>query len=389
MALTWSQIVEVTHDDAKQDILNTLDTFGFAATSWQEGAFGLHCVEVGAWLYSKASTFAVFLKSMGLNETAAGEALTRFSVSHYDNERNDAIATQARVTLSCSATEGPHSIGLGDVVLTDTDGHTFRNIEGNSVSYPATLTSGGNVTLLFEAEVAGGDSNIAEGAALSLVTTLAGVTASGFTKTRVGSDEESDVAIRLRNSSRWGQLAEFELIRDRVENIARNAHESIVHVGVDDQNPRGPGTFDVYIAAATATSGPTEIIAAQDAFDARVFGSETCLVQAAPAVALNITGIAYHDNHYTSAAVSAAITDALLAFIETIPLGGFDYSPGPANFVPKNDIEAVIKNTEIDGVKVVKTVTLSSPAGDVPVSAFGKVTQGTWTITLSAVTSGQ
>src|SRR5690606_29628166 len=125
------------------------------------------------------------------------------------NKRRDAVATQARIKLTCSATEGPHSIGLGDVVWTDGT-HTFRNIEGNSITYPVNLASGGSVTLLFESEIAGSDANIAEGAAGSLVTTLAGVTPSGFTKTQLGADAETDPQIRLRNSSKWASLSEFE-----------------------------------------------------------------------------------------------------------------------------------------------------------------------------------
>src|SRR5690606_23973021 len=170
---------------------------------------------------------------------------TRLSRSRFGNERNPALATQRKLTLACAAGEGPHTIGLGDLVATDADGHTFRNIEGLDIVYPITLASGGTVTLLFEAEIAGAAHNVANGNVNALVTTLAGVTISADVLYRAGQDEESDERLRARNASKVATRA-LEPIRDTIENLALEAAPAVTAVGIDDENPRGAGTFDVY-----------------------------------------------------------------------------------------------------------------------------------------------
>src|SRR6478609_207575 len=124
----WSDIVEVSHDEAKQTCLDYLETVGFAATSWQEGSVPLACVELSAEIWSQLSKVAVFLKTMGLNDTAQGDALTRYSSSQYDNDRNQAVTAQRTISLSCSSTAGPHTFNIGDIVIEHPDGPTYRNI---------------------------------------------------------------------------------------------------------------------------------------------------------------------------------------------------------------------------------------------------------------------
>ncbi len=386
--LNWADIVEVSHDEAKQEILGWLDVLGFTVTSWQEGSIPLYCTEVGAALYSRLSLLAVFLKEMAFNATSIGDALTNFSYSHYKNTRAGSIAAQRAITLTCSATEGPHTINLGDVVSSDAAGSaTFRNVDGLSVVYPYSLGSGTSKTFLFEAEVSGTGGNLANNTVTTLVTTLAGVTITLDTLNRSGVDAESDTRLRLRNETRWDAQSEFEKTADACKNIALNASAAIISVGVDDENPRGAGTFDVYLAGLDATAGGSDITAAQAAFDLRVMGSSstpaTCLCLASPEASLSITGTVYFNPNFTAAEVEAAVESSLVALVRSVPIGGFDYSPGPSAKVPINDIENAIKSTTINGVAVIKTVVLSVPAADFAVTSFGKVTRGTWTLTYS------
>lgn len=388
-SLNWANVVEITHDEAKQSLLDLLDSVGFTATSWQEGEPALACVELSAAIWSQLSTVSVFLKSFALNSTSSGEALTKFSDSHYDNQRTGAIAAQRRVTLACAAGSGPHTINLGSLVLAHADGPTYRNVAGGLVTYPAVLASGGSLAGIFEAEVAGSGSNKASGTVRTLVTTLAGVTVASDTIERTGSDEETDAVLKVRNTTKWALLTRFELIDDAVTNIALDATLAVTGVFVDSQNPRGAGTFNVYMAEDLVTASAGDIALAQTALDLVVFGSsaspKTCIVYAAPAVPLDITGTVYYQGSYTSAEMKAATESALSEFIKSIPLGGFDYYPGPSNVVPKNDLEAMIRDVTIAGLTIKKTVVLSVPAVDLSVSTHGKVTLGVVSITYTAV----
>ncbi len=389
--LNWADIVEITHDDAKQTLLELLDSVGFTATSWQEGEPALACVELSAEIWKQLSKVAVFLKTMGLNSTSRGEALTRFADSHYDNQRSGAVAAQRRVTLTCAATSGPHTVNLGALVLASPDGPTYRNVADGVTVYPATLPSGGSLSgLIFEAEVAGlSASGKAPNTVTILQTTLAGVTVISDLAERDGSNEESDPVLQNRNTTKWALLTEFELIDDAVVNIALDATFGVTLVKVDSQNPRGAGTFDVYMAGDLVTASAGDITLAQAAIDARVFGSgatpKTCLVFGAPVAPLSFTGTIYYQGSYESADMALATDDAIKAFLKTIPLGGFDYYPGPSNVVPVNDVEAVLRSVQIGGQDIRKTVVLVG-ASDLSVAPFGKVTYGTIDLTFTRVT---
>lgn len=386
--LNWSDVVEISHDDYKQSLLEQLDAGGYTATSWQEGEPALAHVDLTAEVGHQTSKVSVYLKESALNDTAAGEALTRLSRSHYDNERDGAQAAQRRITLACAATAGPHTFDASDLVAVHPDGPTYRLIDNSDpgVVYPVTLASGGSqADLIFEAEVAGTDSNKSAGTVTSLLTTLAGVTITSDLVERSGSDEETDPVLKTRNTTKWALLTQYELIDDAVINICLVATDLVTGVIVDSSNPRGAGTFNVYMANALETASAGDIALAQAAIDARVFGSTatppTCVVFPAPATPLNITGIVYFKGSYSAGDLQAATEAAIEEFIESIPLGGYDFYPGPSNVVPLNDIESVIRQVTVGGQTVSKTVSLSLPAADLSVASFGKVTLGTISLT--------
>ena len=389
--LNWADVVEVTHDEAKQSLLDQLDAVGFTATSWQEGEPALALVELTAEVWHQLSKVAVFAKESMLNSTATGEALTRFSSSHYDNTRTGAVAARRRVTLTCAATAGPHTFDTGDLIIEHADGPTYRLLDTGdpTVVYPITLASGGSQPdLIFEAEVAGTAANKPDNTVTQLVTTLAGVTVSSDLIESSGADQESDPTLRTRNTTKWALLTRFELIDDAVINIALNATQFVTGVVVDSQNPRGAGTFDVYMAEELGTASGDDIALAQAALDACVFGAtatpSTVLVLGAPEEPLNLTGTVYYKGSYEPSAVEAATVMALEAYVKQIPLGGYDFYPGPSNVVPINDVEAEIRKAQVSGQDVSKTVVLTSPT-DLSVASFGKVVLGTVSITFTRV----
>jgi hypothetical protein len=390
--LFFQQIQPVTREQARASLLERLDGVGFTASSWPERSIPRAFVEVGAHIWSKMSDVAVALKRAQFNATADEDALDAYSWSHYRNRRQLAVKAQRLITLSCLPSEGPYAIDVGDLVVSSPDGHTFRNIEGHGVTYPATLRRGQTLELLFEAEAPGEAHNFDDGSLTAdgvLVTTLAGTTIAADVKHRLGVDRESDERLRRRNETKWALLTGLELTDRAVENIILTAVPGIGVVKVNSTNPRGPGTFDIYVASGvgvptrTAEDGDVEL--AQKTIERYILDqdpSEVVHVIAAPAVPLNLSGNVFHDREFSAEAVRSAVEAALVEFIRTIPLSGFDYSPGPANVVPKNDIEAVIKGVTIDGKPVVKTVQLATPASDIIVPSWGKVvppnTTRTW-----------
>jgi hypothetical protein len=392
--LEWADIVEISHDDAKQGILDQLDAQDFGGNAWQEGDAGLLGVEIGADIQNSSSRYAVFLKKSAFNDTATKEALTNLSRSRFGNTRIDAIAAQRSITLTVASGSGPYAIDLNDIVLEDEDGHQVHNVATTAVTYPVNLTSAAPLTLTFEALVPGSDSDVPADSYTSLVTTYVGVTVTDDTPSLNGAPEESDTRLRLRNSTKVATRS-LEPVDDTIVNLALEVAPTVYTVKVDSENPRGAGTFDVYLAGELATATSTEVNAVQAALDARVMGDTSGIpstrpgyAQAASTQSLDVTGTVYYDPIYSSADVAAAVVTALTNFLKTIPLGGFIYSTGLANVVPINEIESAIKGALVGGQSgAVKTVALTTPAGNVAVTSMRKVIQGTWNLTYTASSS--
>jgi hypothetical protein len=112
--------------------------------------------------------------------------------------------------------------------------------------------------------------------------------------------------VKLVNKTKWALLTKFELIDAAVRNICIVAGAgAITDAVVNSTNPRGAGTFDVYVTGELETASVTDVANAQAAIDRYVFGSsatpKTALVFAAPGVDLNITGTVFYQGSYDPA----------------------------------------------------------------------------------------
>jgi hypothetical protein len=384
--LNWNDIREVTREEALASLLEILDSLDLTATAWQEGAVAPVATNIGADAREKLSAIAVFLRDYMHAETATGEALKRHSSGFYNIPFNPAVESQHLVTLECEDGEGPHLLNVGDVVLSHPDGHTFRLVEGNSVAFPYTLVGGTDKTFLFECEVAGSASNVGPGSGstvtLELVTTLSGVSVTAHELDRSGVDEESDARLKERDQLQWSLLTQYELIDDAVKALCLAASPTILRVGLDTTNPRGPYTFNVYIGGLDSTSSDEDVGLAQVALQRRVRGGASIVrVIAATEVALDLTGTVYYSSSVAVAALQTAVEAALLDFIRAAPLGGYVYTPGPSNVIALNDIEAVIRGVAVNGVNPVRTVVLTSPTSNVAVPVYGLTVRGAWSLT--------
>jgi hypothetical protein len=382
-----------TADSVLETILEHLTSVGFNAKSWAPTSLQRKFLMVFAIVYANLASFVASLAAIVYNDTAEGDALTAYSKSNYENQRKPAVATIGQM-IATNAGAVPHTVAASDLVVsfTEPDGttlRTFRNTSGGTVA-----AGGGTLTMDWVAETAGSAWNIPNDSPLTLLTNLAGVemtnpliAGTDTWITTLGADQENDAALKLRNSTKWASLS-LILIHDGVVNVALNAAAGVRRVGVDDQNPDGAGSVDVYVAGASATAGATDVAAVLAALKKRFLRPAKLRVFAASPVFLDLTGIVYYDAKYSLADVRNAVEGSggvLVDLLTIIPLGGFDFSPGPASLVPKNDIEAAIKEAKVAGKAAIKTVTLSVPSGDLSVLSFGVVVKGVWNLTYTAV----
>lgn len=360
-------------------ILDLLASVSFPVEAWQEEGVARAFVEAAAALGVSVSGLIAQLAKMGFLTTAEGDYLTALVKSHYDEDRNAATRSTFDVDMVNSGLTTHTITAAGQVTLRASNGATFKNT-GATV-----IASQDTTAVTFTAEFAGSEGNI-PAQVLELVTPLAGVIASfDGTITSAANDAESDPKLRERARSKWGTLR-VEKVREGVLNLARSAAASIHSVTVDDDNPRGAGTVDVYLAAINATAGGADVTAVQAALDAAFFGNGSVdqLVKAfaAPTQAQNLVAKVYIQG-VTVTDAQVALTAAWRDFLETVPIGGFDLSPGPVNVILAAQITDAL--SQVDGVLGVELTTPSTFSTSVPANT--KVVEGTISFTIVSVTS--
>lgn len=398
-----------TRAEITQWLIDTLQDFGFQTTGWQQGRIQHTILSAVATVAAAFAQLGTALVKVGFNSTADGAGLTIYSKSRFDNERTAALQTKGPFTLDNAATV-PYSISVGQLVFTTPSGVEFQSTEAITLTASSTGT-----TINVEAVLAGADGNIANNSTISLVTPLAGVTVRNpspgddgdgdplpWYSIQTGTDEESDAALQLRNSTKWGLLS-VERTATAYENLALS-YAPVKKVTLRDDNPRGPGTVDVYVAADASVLGTTDMETLQALFADYVFATDSnwppavtdavlypttataTYVRQPPTTELSITGVVYYDPNYTEAEVKAALKTALDDFVRLTPIGGRDYSPGPSNVVTLGDVLQTIETTV-----GVRTATLTAPTGNIALGTTTLLTAPadwfTGKITLTAVTS--
>lgn len=381
MPLSLSDLqTPVSRESMKAVLEDLLSCAGFPVTAWQDEGNARGFLEVSAAIGAEQSKPVAQLAKMVHLDTAEADFLDAKMKSDFDEERQAAVATTLSVLFvnRGAITHGP--VGVGAIVVRSNTGRTFSNTAG------ATLTAGTNVAVTVKAEVAGSGGNISP-QTLELVTPFAGVTAEfagGFLT--AGSDAESDPAGRERVRSKWATLR-TEKISEGILNLVRTAVPAMHGVSIDDDNPRGPGTVDVYLAADTATAGVSDVATVQTALDGALFGTGT-VVQAGLAIAAPTVLMPLAATVYTRG-VNETDTQNLLvaawrAFLLTVPVGGFDLSPGPDNIIQRDQISTYLA-ANVPGVV---SVTITTPSADTSISAHTKVLESTIAFTLIPVTEG-
>ncbi len=376
--LTLAQLrAAITEEAALESLLARLSELGFSATSWQPGSFQLSLVRAVANAWSRVGQSVAALSNWAFLDSAEGDALTALAHSHYDCARFPARPTRGFASLTCSATAGPYTIIVGQLVISDAHDRRFRNTTGG------TLSTAGVLQLEWEAEEPGDAGNVGSNTLQKLVTSLPGVTVNnpGLPTTWVteaGVNEETDPKLKERCRTRWPTLT-YASPADAYRHFARAASPGIARVLVDADNPRGPGTVDVYIAGDGGPSGVDDVNAAQAYIDQRRPVGASALVVAATLQSVTVTATVYHDA--TNASVISQVEAALRAAIRAAPIGGYDLSPGPAHVLPFSHLVSAAR-----GVPGVVDVVFVSPTGSLVVGAYSVTFGGVVTLTPQVVT---
>lgn len=356
--LSYAQLTTpTTETEAQTLIIQRLSELGFSSKGWQSGSVQLTLVKLVAWLYAQFTTYVAAIVTGLFNDTSSGELLTRFSDSHYDNQRQAATSFVYRIRHTVEVGSGPHTVEVGDIVISN-GVHLYRNIEAG------TLTSAGVVYLNYQAEIVGSGPNAAQGTITTLVTSVAGLSVINPDSGPVvaGVDEETDDELRLRNTTKWATLS-IDMPSDGYENVVLEAVPAIGRIKIDASNPRGPGTLDIYVAGPTGEAGDADVDAAQVAVDARRSVTADVLVKKPTLGSLSVSGQIYIAASIDNAEGHEAIEDAIRGYVEAIPIGGEPLTDSTSG-IDEAGVKAAIR-----GVTGVKNVNLGM-ASDVLMTSY-------------------
>lgn len=358
----------VSRESVRSYLEGLLVAEGFPVDAWQDEGAARAFLELQSQAGAQQSIPVAALAKMGFLSTSEADFLTALVKSNYDADRVGAVATVLPLNLINSGTT-TYVKGAREIIVQARNGRNYFNVSSASV------TAGATTAVSFIAELPGSAGNV-PAQDMTLVSPLAGVVARFLGAfTTAGADEEGDPQLRIRASSQWAMLR-VEKIAPGIENLARNAAPSIHGISVDAENPRGPGTLDVYLAASNATAGGADVALVQTALDGALFGTGTDevagLAIAAPTQVINLA-LTVYVRGITAVQAQTALLDAWTAFLLTVPVGGFDLSPGPENVILPDQI-----TDWMGAVPGVIASTVTSPTTDpILVALHTKVLQGT------------
>lgn len=346
-ALATSTEAEIR--DAALDALATAgcSMVGIPTTSADRGLIEIHSralareQEIRSYIARAGSKQLI----MAIADEAARDAwLDYLAAGWFGLPRLPATKATHRFRLVASAAAGPYTIAPRTLLAQTEDGIQFRNtgrLTSDLTASPGsiTLTLGGTRDdLEWEAVLAGIEGNIAPDASLTLVTTLAGVSISnpeigstGSSLLASGADRETSESLSLRCDARWDRTAVAQLPGALVEWIVESFEadgltSTITKWRVDDTNPNGPGSTDLYLANASGPATAAEL-SRVDAYQQarRGVGSGPLRTLAAAALSVPFTaqlyslGAATSSQIQTDAAASIAVLESLIA------IGGIVY----------------------------------------------------------------
>ncbi len=340
----------VKRSDAIGFLIAQLSGLGFSATSWPLSSNQHKFVRAFSTCWSDISETVRQIADFTVNDYATGSPLTNLSRSHFGNIQHPAGRTVGPYLLT-NAGAVPYTIVPGQLILESTTGVQFTNTTGGTLA-----ASGGTLTVTINAATAGSAGNVANDSITKMLTSLAGVTGtnSGLAGapwyTTAGTDEESVQATRQRNADRITTLNQISMPGSGYRLIAMSV-PGIERVEVDDTNPRGPNTLDVYVATAAGPAGATDLALVQAAFATKRSPSANVLAKAPTNRSLDAVGTVYFARGFNTASRQAQVVQQMTDYVNSLPIGGIKLPPATSGVFPKSEL--VTAMSQIPGVAAV------------------------------------
>lgn len=371
----------LTPDQVEAKLLQIAQVLQFPVTAWAPLDSMAVLLAIVAANDSNLTDTMTLMGRSGLLDFAANTDgttnpwLTVLADSGYDVQREESTFAETNSMVVRNVAAVPYVIAPGDLTFAITSGRnagqTFHNTTGGTL--PATV---GVLSLTILADTSGSGSTAQPGTITTMVTPLAGVTASN-TLAAIGIDEESDQKLVQRCRAKLGALSPdgpgkaYEFAALSTVNPTTGAPIDVNRVSVSPFS--STGQVQVYVAS---TSGPvpgtvgdltTDLgLVAQNIFEIAMPTAVTVAVDSATILSVLIRATVYMRDSNTIPAgdVQTAILEKLLAYFQGQPVGGTNVGAGGRTF-----LDAIIGEVYATVPNQVAQVVISAPTADVVMTA--------------------
>jgi uncharacterized phage protein gp47/JayE len=395
MPLSVEQLISpITKEQSLAAIIELLTSLGFPAGSWQAGSIQRTLIEIYAQQDATRMQTVVDIAKSGFNSLAAADWLDLISESHFQNTRAEGLQTVGALVMTASlSAPGPFPIDTGSnqqIFADKVSGYTYRNISSG------TLNAGSSLTVMIQAEQVGAQGDVPINTITIQKTPLAGVTVNNPTYvdpllgslgtwiTSNGAFPETDDRLRLRNSTKWATLSAIPP-RDAYIHFALIGHESVTRASLDAENPRGPGSLDLYIAGINGALSVSVVDAVDDyirgAIDgiSRIPPGGNVLVKTAVNKTVPVRGTVYIERSFNTPTARAAIQLALLSYFQSLSVGGTVVTLGTSGVI----VYAQLLRIALAATPGVRNVIFTAPTssvtlttGEVAIPSFSLIYTG-------------
>jgi len=359
----------MSREEVQASIYRVLAKLGVNTTAWKSGSVVRTMIAACSLVISALTQLAADITKSGFLALSSGPWLTLVAKYVYGVDRIEASYASGVVTLT-NAAGGIYIMDPGDLVVANTAGHTFRNLEAFTLPAMSSLA----VSILATESGAASTSN--PGTITHLVTTLLGVTSTNDNAV-IGTDDELDPALRLRCSERLGALSPMGPW-DAYGYALRGAKRADgTNLGITRIRlvPDGFGRVFVYCATATGALPSPDLPVADEAVQRWAAPQAiTAIVGSATEVAISVVAqvFMYNTSGLSPEEIEDALNTAMTDFVKKQPVGGNE------GFVYQDALRAAI----VSALPEIYHSVVTSP-GDTALTPTQALVYsgGTWTIT--------
>lgn len=362
-------------------LFDGLETIGIPARSWREGGVARSIVGVVSTLGSQGSKLVADAIAGMFLAFAKEQWLTAHAKDVYDVERIEATFAAGFVTLTNTG-GAVHTVGADELVVRSSNTGARYRVTEAFVLGSGSPTSPTTITVAVAAISPGAASSVSAGELDELETTLA-ETAVSNAAALIGSDAESDEALRARcylKRATWSPLGP----RDAYEYAALTAKlpdgapTNITRVRVS----RYSSTGTVKIVCATPSGAPTSdaMDAVSDAVESTA-RPDTVTVEISAAVPIETEhSLVLWCRGGSIPVIHARAQAALATLIASWPIGGIAKSEGGQGYLFADAVAAAVVGSSPQAFDV----DFDGGAIDIPL-AFNEVAVNTTTIDVRLV----